>query len=156
MEVVTPMVCTTSLSASQFEVIFQLTYHLTEVREASLAKQGCSQEDAQALLATVEEIRTFVDHARAEDVLSITIGISDHTDAQPGRPTAPVRHAAPSPTEHSTLLPQRLARLWPAILRFTVDALGEAEIFYRTGYKGAEIDDALRALAVGWSGDSTL
>ncbi|QKW50528.1 hypothetical protein [Streptomyces buecherae] len=144
-----PMVHAATLNAWQFEVIFQLTYQLTEVREASLAERGCSQEDTQALLAAVWEMRAFVDRTRTEDTLTITVGVSEQTDVQRDHSPASVRHSTPPPTELSTLLPRRLALLWPPILRFTVDALGEAEIFYRTGYRGVEIDEALRALEQG-------
>ncbi len=54
------MVHTVTLNIPQFEVIFQLTYQLVEVREAFLAERGCSQEDVRVLLSAVWDMRAFV------------------------------------------------------------------------------------------------
>jgi hypothetical protein len=119
------------LNRHELDVIFQVTYDLSNFGESRLVERGCSESDLNALLLVLRALRdrateqsTILIKVRDERLSSVADGLEEEVI--------------------SGWIPKRIAQRWSSLAEIVTSGHSGRELFLRTGY---EIDDIRRSLA---------
>jgi hypothetical protein len=133
------------LGPGEFEMIFQVTKELRSLSGERLIEIGYGPTQVDYLLTALRVVR-----AHAEDVSIIQFDFNPGNIGEP-LTTNPVLQSNVDPNDRPTVevrmeIPWGIAADWYALANAIILALGERELFLRTGYSVDEVREAIRSL----------
>lgn len=137
---------TLRLTASQFEMIFQVTKELRSLPRAELERIGWEDPDIDHMLSILRAFR-----GRVEGVSFVRIQLSEAPENEDYPSLSRIISAGcgqASVKDISAVLPHRLGREWRHIVESIVSNLGARELFLRTGYDVDEVFEVTRRFSV--------
>jgi hypothetical protein len=141
-----PTDSTVSLTAEQFSVLFQVTAQLAELPPSRWQDRGIAPEDPAALATAVRAARDLIRQEGNPDDARVTISSISSADSSACRAFLAEAPEPSAPVPICLEIPHFLATSWPALLRVVQAALGDKEMYYRTGYQRQAVEEAITAL----------